>query len=209
MKLHELKEFTLYYILEHDNLTKKEKLQLGEFVKEANEDQVNYLLLTGEAAQTGDLATWPSAAGMKFPRIATIVGEHPGSWISSNSMKRLLTRLDNFAKQQSKAGFAKGYSSGRFAGIATAATAALVAYAAYKIYKNFFSKAAKSCRNLGGEKKQVCMFKFRKLAYREQIKSLGIGKQACLKTKNPKKCGAKIDRKIHKVRMKLAKSGEK
>lgn len=47
MKLHELKEFTFYYILEHDNLTKAEKLQLGEFVKEANEDQVNYLLLTG------------------------------------------------------------------------------------------------------------------------------------------------------------------
>lgn len=47
MKLNDLKEFTLYYILEHDNLTKAEKLQLGEFVKEANEDQVNYLLLTG------------------------------------------------------------------------------------------------------------------------------------------------------------------
>ncbi len=47
MKLHELKEFTLYYILEHDKLTKKEKLQLGEFVKEANEDQINHLLLTG------------------------------------------------------------------------------------------------------------------------------------------------------------------
>ena len=48
MKLHELKEFTLYYILEHDNLTKAEKLQLGEFVKEANDDQINHLLLTGK-----------------------------------------------------------------------------------------------------------------------------------------------------------------
>lgn len=48
MKLNELKKFTLFYILEHKNLTKAQKLQLGEFVKEANEDQVNYLLLTGK-----------------------------------------------------------------------------------------------------------------------------------------------------------------
>lgn len=43
-----LKEFTYQYILLHDNLTKDEKLQVGQFVKEASEEQVMALLLSGE-----------------------------------------------------------------------------------------------------------------------------------------------------------------
>lgn len=45
--LNNLKILTFSYIAEHDRLTKDEKLQLGEFVKEANKDQVLNLLITG------------------------------------------------------------------------------------------------------------------------------------------------------------------
>jgi hypothetical protein len=43
-----LKEFTYQYILLHDNLTKDEKLQIGKFVKEASEEQIMALLLSGK-----------------------------------------------------------------------------------------------------------------------------------------------------------------
>lgn len=43
-----LKKFTYQYILLHDNLTKDEKIQIGTFVKEASEEQVMALLLSGE-----------------------------------------------------------------------------------------------------------------------------------------------------------------
>jgi len=46
-----LKEFTYQYILLHDNLTKDEKLQVGQFVKEASEEQVMALLLSGECKE--------------------------------------------------------------------------------------------------------------------------------------------------------------
>jgi len=45
--LKELKIFSWSYILEHDRLTKDEKLQLGNFVKEANENQLHTLLISG------------------------------------------------------------------------------------------------------------------------------------------------------------------
>ncbi len=45
--LNNLKIFSFSYIAEHDRLTKDEKLQLGEFVKVANKDQVLNLLITG------------------------------------------------------------------------------------------------------------------------------------------------------------------
>lgn len=46
-----LKELTYQYILLHDNLTSDEKLQVGEFVREASEEQVMSLLLTGECKE--------------------------------------------------------------------------------------------------------------------------------------------------------------
>lgn len=219
MKLHELKEFTLFYILEHDSLTKKEKLQLAEFVKGANEDQVNYLLATGEALSEYDIT---KVSGVKiFPigeklNIGDIVnaaeqfakkqGKIMLQDIPPEQKKKLERALINASNElQGKSGSG---SSGTLIGIASAATAALIIFVSYKIYQNFFSKAAKACGQLGGGKKQVCMFKFRKKAYGEQIRSLVIGKKACRRTKDPKKCVAKIDRRISKLRNRLSKLGE-
>jgi len=44
----DLKIFALEYIKLHDNLLKEEKLALGEFVIEASDEQVKFMLFTGE-----------------------------------------------------------------------------------------------------------------------------------------------------------------
>ncbi len=46
--LNELKLFTAIYTMEHDNLSKKDKFEILEFIKDANEHEINYLLETGE-----------------------------------------------------------------------------------------------------------------------------------------------------------------
>lgn len=48
MKPYELKVFAMFYINEHDNLTKKQKLQLMEWVKDTDTGNVINLLITGE-----------------------------------------------------------------------------------------------------------------------------------------------------------------
>ena len=48
MDTKDLKIFTLKYILQHDNLQKEEKITLGEFVKECDENELLYLLASGE-----------------------------------------------------------------------------------------------------------------------------------------------------------------
>lgn len=46
-----LKEFAYQYITLHDNLTRDEKLYVGNFVKEASDEQVMALLLSGECRE--------------------------------------------------------------------------------------------------------------------------------------------------------------
>lgn len=46
--LQDIKLFTFFYVNEHDNLTKNEKLQILDFVKEANINQMKHLILTGQ-----------------------------------------------------------------------------------------------------------------------------------------------------------------
>lgn len=44
----QLKIFALEYIKKHGNLLKEEKLALGKFVMEASDNQVKFMLATGE-----------------------------------------------------------------------------------------------------------------------------------------------------------------
>lgn len=44
----ELKVFALKYILTHDDLIKEDKFRLGQFVKECDENELLYLLASGE-----------------------------------------------------------------------------------------------------------------------------------------------------------------
>jgi len=43
-----LKIFALKYVKLHNDLLKEEKLAIGEFIMEASDKQVSYMLLTGE-----------------------------------------------------------------------------------------------------------------------------------------------------------------
>jgi len=46
--LNDIKLFAGIYTMEHENLSKKDKLQILDFIKEANESEVTHLLETGE-----------------------------------------------------------------------------------------------------------------------------------------------------------------
>ena len=48
MNTTDLKIFAMYYVMEHDNLLKEEKIAVMEFIKDNSEDHVKHLLLTGE-----------------------------------------------------------------------------------------------------------------------------------------------------------------
>lgn len=93
-------------------------------------------------------------------------------------------------------------------GIPVAATviAALVALLAVKAYKSYFTKAGKQCGKFKGEERKKCVAKIKADAIKMSMKALQDGKKACKSTKNPAKCAAKIDQKIHKKKMELQKA---
>jgi hypothetical protein len=195
MKLHELKEFTLYYILEHDNLTKEEKLQLGEFVKEANEDQVNYLLASGKMVESNLL----DESMEKFLKYVEHIKAKDILITNAADVKRYLRKLaDRHAHELE---VAKGNVAVTAVGVTL--LVGMGAFLSYKIYKRFLSKAARACKKLGSKEKTSCIVKYRINGYREQIKGLTAAKGLCNKTKKPKKCTSKIDLKIRKIKAKL------
>ncbi len=195
MKLHKLKEYTLYYILEHDNLTKAEKLHLGEFVKEANEDQINHLLLTGRPCGGKDAKVF--------------VEKNPD----------LLAELGGF-NRHFNIGVARSGDiaihmgpkvTGAVAiGVGIGAIYAMIS-ASYVIYKDYISKAGRKCRDLklSTSGRTSCEAKARSEAYMKQAKALTGAIGECKKTRNPGMCQSKLKAKIAKLKMKAKKQNEK
>ena len=93
-------------------------------------------------------------------------------------------------------------------GIPVAATvvAALAALLAVKAYKAYFTKAGQQCGKFKGEERKKCVAKVKADAIKVSLKALEDGKKACKSAKDPGKCSAKIDQKIHKKKMELQKA---
>jgi hypothetical protein len=89
----------------------------------------------------------------------------------------------------------KGYKT-----IAVGIVVALIVAISYKVYKKFLSKAARSCKQLEGEKKNECMKKFRDYAKKARITALEKSKGLCNKSKNPQNCINKINNKVLNLR---------
>ena len=81
--------------------------------------------------------------------------------------------------------------------------AAAISIASYKIYKRFFSKAARSCKEKAGLAKTSCMNKYKKDATMKKIAFLQKGFGACVISKKPNVCKAKLQQKINKEKSKL------
>jgi len=170
----QLKIFALEYIKEHDGLLKEERLALGQFVMEASDNQVKFMLFTGEVKDKlseEDITYIKELDPMLFP------GANPGEKIA----------------------FGAGFGSG----LAVVAYSALIAVAAVKAYKKYISKAGKACKGLLGNEKTNCLNKFKKQAQVAKIKTFQSGLSKCSKTKNPVKCKAKLQSKINKEKAKM------
>jgi len=97
--------------------------------------------------------------------------------------------------------------AGAAAGVAALAVAAMLTYGAYKTYQRFMSKAAKACAGKGGAEKTACMKTFKQNAIKAQMSDLSKSMGGCKSAKNPAKCQAAIQKKIQKLKVKLAKAG--
>jgi len=70
---------------------------------------------------------------------------------------------------------------------------------AFQLYKNYFTKAAKQCKDLPGKEKAICMLRAKALGKEAQLKALKAASAKCMKTKSPAKCKAKFNQKMSKV----------
>jgi hypothetical protein len=170
----DLKIFALEYVKLHDRLLKEQKLAIGQFIMEASDDQVSYMLLTGEVKDK--------------------LNEKDLLYIKEIDMNVMPG-----ANMDQKTAFGAGLGSG----LAAAAYTAMIVVGAVKAYKRFLSKAARSCSGKSGHEKTSCMNKFKKQAQVAKVKALQGGMGKCAKTKDPTSCKSKLQAKINKEKAKM------
>jgi len=70
---------------------------------------------------------------------------------------------------------------------------------AFRVYKDYFSKAARRCKDLPAREKGVCMVKAKLDAKSEELGEIKRKSSECSKTKNPTKCRGKLNEKVKKL----------
>ena len=83
--------------------------------------------------------------------------------------------------------------------VAAAASIFSVFNISFNLYKQYFTKAARKCKDLPGKEKALCMLRAKAKGKEIQLNALKQGKQKCVKTKGPQKCAQKFDQKMSKV----------
>ena len=96
-------------------------------------------------------------------------------------------------------GTAAAVGTGAFAPILAAASVFSAFNMAFQLYKNYFTKAAKQCKDLPGKEKAVCMLRAKSIGKAAELKALKQASAKCMKTKSPEKCKAKFNQKMSKV----------
>ena len=200
-----LKEFAIFYVNEHDRLTKEEKSTFYKFIKEGTEDQVKYLLETGK--MTENLTELYSTKQINFLDVVKNTEFRGGDPIDS-AFRYIYNQGHNAGRQQGwRWGYDVGNEIGRSEGVGlavgTAAMIASILFVSYKLYTRFLSKATRSCKGKSGVEKTSCINKFRREAQKERVKYLEQSIKHCSKTKNPEKCKTKVNQKIRKQKAKL------
>jgi len=70
---------------------------------------------------------------------------------------------------------------------------------AFQLYKNYFTKAARQCKDLPGKEKALCMLRAKAAGKKAQLNALKQASNKCMKTKNAEKCKQKFQAKLSKV----------
>jgi len=189
----DIKLFAGYYVYFQENLSNKDKITFFNFIKEATDNQVECLLLTGKMISEERVLEFYSKD------LTTVIDAlpHQTSGDVINSLARVLNK-------HTAQGVAKGQIQGAVVtgGIVIAALAATLAA---KLYKSYFSKAARACKGKKGVEKQKCMRNAKMAATKEKIIALAKAQGVCSKSKQPEKCVAKLKLKIAKEKIKMKK----
>ncbi|MFW9871856.1 MAG: hypothetical protein ACFFG0_02055 [Candidatus Thorarchaeota archaeon] len=227
-----LKELAYEYILLHDNLTKEEKLQVGVFVKNASDEQVMALLLTGECKQLqeGEADFAKQLFNIFAYKLCELTGDFSSGVVQSGMgggmawMRRLASKWADYKAgtetiqgpfgvnvrmpkdMESWAGSydsaIKNIKSGT--PVAALVMAALVILVASRAYKKYFSEAAKACKGKGSKELiQKCVKQYKLKALKAQLMELQSSIKACDTTKKPDKCRKAINKKIMKIKQKI------
>jgi hypothetical protein len=202
-----LRQFAATYVSLQENLSNGEKISIIKWIKEATDDEIKSLLITGNyTLQKESVSTFDNTVGQLLDEVAGIGSAFKG-FLSADG--RLFTgvvdmaRLNQIVSSLVKQSWEAGAGTGAFVGFGSAAIVALIFVVAHRAYKRFLSKAAKACNHLGGIEKTNCMSKYKIEATKKKIEDLRTGKQSCQHTKNSSKCEDKIDNKIKKLQSKL------
>lgn len=87
--------------------------------------------------------------------------------------------------------------------------AGVITWAAYKLYKRFLSDAAKSCKNLSGKEKTICMLKYQLKGLEQAKMALTKAATTCGKSNKPAECREKMGKKIIGFNKKITKAKER
>ena len=201
MTLTEMKEFAIFYVNEH-NMSKADKSYLYQFIKDADENQLQHLLYTGEPKfdlNEQDLSYIQEVS--EAIGAASAHGARIGSrYVGAGGMD--IKGVGNIGA----AGSIDTNVAHGAAALAAAAVAALVARTAYRVYKDKISKIGKQCASYkhGTPDRKKCEAKAKNAALQAQMAAMKSGMAKCAKSKDPAKCKANIQNKINSMKSKMS-----
>lgn len=200
MNSEDLKLFAIFYIKEDEVLSNKEKIQLMEFVEQAQDEEVLFLLATGQmpGERIVEVKNHGDAFRIEESYEAAKGIAKAGFYVGKAGFQGMKT-YKTF-KGDSKHESPVGQSTMFLGGTAAASFAAAVSY---KLKKKHLVKMGLQCDKEKGKAKKVCYNKIRRDAIRVEIVSLSSMKVKCRKTKDSEKCIKKIEQRIKELQNRM------
>ena len=196
MNSDDLKLFALFYIKEDEWLTDKEKVKLMEFVEVSNDEQVLYLLATGQL-QLDESVTMPLVAKAVDAIQGGIAAKALYSASKAGGQVYMTKRYLSKSIPKEKPW---GQTSLNLTGTAMSALATALAL---KMNKKYIAKMDKKCSNEKGLAKKTCHNKIRRDGIRAEIVSLTSMKVRCRKAKDTDICIRNIDKRIKELQNRM------
>ena len=201
MNSNDLKLFAIFYIKEDEVLTDMEKVKLMEYVENADDEKILFLLKTGtvfpisESGASLGIAIGADAiiGGMSAARLAKtgwVAGK--GAYTGYNAYKSITT----LPKDE------KPWGSSTIS-LAGSAVSSLATAIAFKVNKKYMEKMKKKCDQEKGMAKKTCYNKIRRDAIRAEVVALTSMKVKCRKAKNADICVQNIDKRIKQLQKRM------
>jgi hypothetical protein len=198
MDLNDLKLFAKFYIESDEILTDKEKSNLQEFVKNSEQNDILYLLLTGQKPGEDLLVVKESSVASTIELIRgglalkDLIRLGAKAGVMAAFTKRHIKRAEEGGDEEKP----WGHATIALGGIALSALATAVAL---KASRKRMEQVLKKCENEKGMAKTVCYNKTKRDSLRLEITILNSMKVKCKGSKNPDTCIKNIDKRIKSI----------